>query len=199
MDATTARILQLVADLGIARPRDLTDRDLPHSILAQLHEQGRLERVGRGLYRLPERQPTQHSSLAAVCKRVPAGVVCLLSALRFHDLGTQSPFEVWLAIDPKHRLPRVEYPPIRVVRFSGSALTEGVEEHRTPDGAVRVYSVAKTVVDCFRYRNKVGLDIALEALKACLRERRASVDEVWTYARLLRMSNVMRPYLEATI
>lgn len=196
---TTAEILRLAAELGLVRPRDLTARNLPHTLLAQLYEQGRLERVGRGLYRLPGHQPTEHSSLAEVSKRVPQGVVCLLSALRFHGVGTQSPFAVWMAIHPKDRLPRLEYPPLRVVRFSGPALTEGVEEHSTPDGTVRVYSIAKTVVDCFRYRNKIGLDVALEALQCALRERRATVDELWDYAKALRMTNVMRPYLEASV
>lgn len=196
---TTEEVLRLVAELGLVRPRDLTARNLPHTLLAQLHQQGRLERVGRGLYRLAGYEPAGHSSLAEGCKRVSHGVVCLLSALRFHEIGTQSPFEVWMAIHPKARLPRLDYPPLRVVRFSGPALTDGVEEHSTPDGLVRVYSVPKTVVDCFRYRNKIGLDIALEALQASLRERRTTVDELWQYARMLRTANVMRPYLEASI
>jgi predicted transcriptional regulator of viral defense system len=168
-------------------------------MLAQLHRQGRLERIARGLYRLPDLETTEHSSLAEACSRVPTGIVCLLSALRFHNLGTQSPFEVWMAIPPKAWAPRIDYPPLRMVRFSGPALTEGVEEHHTPEGKVRVYSVAKTVVDCFRYRNKIGLDVALEALQTCLRERRATVDELWRFAKLLRMAKVMRPYLEATV
>jgi predicted transcriptional regulator of viral defense system len=195
----TAETLRLTAELGLIRPRDLTARHLPHSLLAQLCKQGRLERVGRGLYRLADHQPAEHSSLAEACKRVPQGVVCLLSALRFHELGTQNPFEIWMAIHPDARLPRLEYPPLRVVRFSGAALAEGVEEHATPDGIVRVYSVPKTVVDCFRYRNKVGLDVALEALQACLRERRATIDELWHYAKALRMASVLRPYLEASV
>jgi predicted transcriptional regulator of viral defense system len=195
----TAETLKLAAELGLVRPRDLTARNLPHTLLTQLYKQGRLERVGRGLYRLPGYDPAEHASLAEVCKRVPGAVVCLLSALRFHQLGTQSPFEVWIAIHPKDRTPRLEHPPVHVVRFSGAALTNGLEEHSTADGAVRVYSVAKTVVDCFRYRNKVGLDVALEALQACVRDRRATVDELWRYAKALRMANVIRPYLEATV
>jgi predicted transcriptional regulator of viral defense system len=195
----TTETLRLAAELGLIRPRDLTARHLPHTLLAQLHEQGRLERVGRGLYRLPGHEPAEHATLAEACKRVPQGVVCLLSALRFHELGTQSPFEVWLAIHPKARIPQFDYPPLHVVRFSGKALEDGVEEHSTADGSVRVYSVPKTIVDCFRYRNKVGLDVAVEALRACLRERRATVDEIWHHARALRMANVMRPYLEASV
>lgn len=199
--STTATndVLILAEDLRLVRPRDLTARGLPHSLLFQLQRQGRLERVGRGLYRLPGHDTTEHSSLAEACKRVPRGVICLLSALQYHNLGTQSPFEVWMAIHPKERVPRVETPPLRIVRFSGMALSEGVESHVTPDGDLRVYSVAKTVVDCFRYRNKIGLDVALEALQVCLRERRATVDEMWKYAKALRMTNVIRPYLEASV
>jgi predicted transcriptional regulator of viral defense system len=196
---TTEQALTLARELGFVRPRDLAARHLPHSVLAQLHHQGRLERVARGLYRLPDHEATEHFSLAAACRLVPKGVVCLLSALRFHDLGTQDPFQVWMAIHPKAWVPQIDYPPLRIVRFSGPALTEGVEEHHTSDGSVRVYSLPKTVVDCFRYRNKIGLDVALEALQAALRERRATVQALWHYAKLLRMTNVMRPYLEALV
>jgi predicted transcriptional regulator of viral defense system len=128
---------------------------------------------------------------------VPHGVVCLLSALRFHRLTTQAPFEVWLAIDRKARRPRVKHPPLRVVRFSGPALTEGVEEHTLEGVPVRVTTPARTVVDCFAYRNKVGLDVALEALRDCRRQRKATMDELHRAARVRRMANVMRPYLES--
>lgn len=167
--------------------------------------QGRLARVGRGLYALPGRPVSEHSALAEVARKHPRAVVCLLSALRFHELTTQAPFEVWLAIPNKARPPRLDYPPLRVVRFSEPALTEGVEEHAVDGVPVRVTNLARTVADCFKYRNKIGLDVALEALKEALKEgagpdgrgRRASVDELWRCARLDRVANVMRPYLEA--
>ncbi|MGL4552766.1 MAG: type IV toxin-antitoxin system AbiEi family antitoxin domain-containing protein, partial [Gemmataceae bacterium] len=130
-------------------------------------------------------------------KRVPHGVVCLLSALRFHGLTTQAPFEVWLAISRKTRLPNVEHPPLRVVRFPAAALVEGVERHDGEGVAVRVTDPARTVADCFAYRNKVGLDVALEALRDCRRQRRATVDELHRAALSRRMANVMRPYLES--
>ncbi len=196
-DKATTRALQLAAEQGVVRPRDLIAHGVPHTLLSQLHKQGRLQRVSRGLYRLPDAPVSEHSSLVQACTRIPGGVICLLSALRFHNLGTQNPFEVWMAIHFKARMPKPDYPPLRIVRFSGAALLEGVEEHSTPDGRVRVFGVAKTVVDCFRYRNKIGLDVGLEALDVSLRERRATVDEIWRYARLLRMTNVLRPYLEA--
>jgi predicted transcriptional regulator of viral defense system len=136
-------------------------------------------------------------TLAEACKRVPHGVVCLLSALQFHDLTTQAPFEVWMAISEKAWLPRVAYPPLRIVRFSGAALTSGIEEHQIEGVPVRVYCPAKTVADCFKYRNKIGLDVALEALRACWKKRRATMDDLWEAAKVCRMANVMRPYLES--
>ncbi|WP_459864738.1 type IV toxin-antitoxin system AbiEi family antitoxin domain-containing protein [Endothiovibrio diazotrophicus] len=132
-----------------------------------------------------------------MARRTPHAVICLLSALRFHDLTTQAPFEVWLAIPNKAHAPKMEYPPLRIVRFSGAALTGGVEEHVIDGVAVHVTSVAKTVVDCFKFRNKIGLDVALEALRAAWAERRVSMDELWHYAKLCRVANVMRPYLES--
>jgi predicted transcriptional regulator of viral defense system len=120
-----------------------------------------------------------------------------LSALRFHELTTQAPFEVWLAIDEKARLPKVDYPPIRIVRFSGKSLEFGIQEHRIEGVAVRVYSPAKTIADCFKYRNKIGLDVALEALRDCWQERRATTDELWAAAKVCRVANVMRPYMES--
>ena len=127
----------------------------------------------------------------------PRGVVCLLSALRFHALTTQAPFEVWLAIPKSARVPKAGYPPLRIVRFSGIALTEGIEDHIVDGVPVRVTSVAKTVVDCFKYRNKIGLDVALEALHEAWRAKRVTMDELWHFAAMCRVANVMRPYLES--
>lgn len=146
---------------------------------------------------MPSADVTEHHSLAEVCKRVPHGVICLLSALRFHELTTQNPFEVWIAVDIKAREPKLEPLQVRVVRFSGKALTEGVEEMTIEGVRVRVYNPAKTVADCFKYRNKVGRDVALEALRDCLSQRKATRGEIWSYAQICRVANVMRPYLEA--
>lgn len=160
-------------------------------------DKGEITRVGRGLYVARSLRPTKHHSLAQASKRVPHGVVCLLSALRFHDFTTQSPFQVWLAIPDKARLPKIDAPPLRIVRFSQKALTDGVREHRIEGVNVRISYPAKTVSDCFRYRNKIGLDVALEALRECKRQRRATVDDIWKAAKASRVSNVMRPYLES--
>jgi predicted transcriptional regulator of viral defense system len=132
-----------------------------------------------------------------VVKRAPKGVICLLSALRFHDLGTQDPFEVWLAIGEKDRRPRSEYPRIRIVRFSKPSLAFGQESRDIEGVPTRIFSAAKTVADCFKYRNKIGLDVAIEALRECMRSRKATTDELWQAAKVCRVANVMRPYMEA--
>lgn len=196
-DTKFAQVLKLVREQGMVRPRDLEARGLSRVYLQRLCERGALTRLGRGVYVLADADYTQNASLAEVCLRVPSGVVCLLSALRFHELGTQSAHPVWLALPNKARKPRLDYPPLHIVRFSGPALPEGVEGHKTSDGLVRVYGVAKTVADCFRYRNKIGLDVALEALRECRRDRRATLDELWHFAAVDKISSVMRPYLEA--
>jgi len=165
--------------------------------LTRLVRSGRLEKIGRGLYALPHRDVTEHQSLAETAKRVPHGVVCLLSALRFHGLTTQDPFEVWIAIDRKARRPLHDYPPLRVVRFPARALVEGVEEHQIQGVRVRISSPARTVVDCFRYRAKVGLDVAIEALRDYRRGEAGTVDELWKAAEIVRVRSVIRPYLEA--
>jgi predicted transcriptional regulator of viral defense system len=193
----TERVLALARRHGVLRARDLAPHGIPREYLTRLHAQGVLERPARGMYVLAEADGDEHQTLIEACKRVPHGVVCLLSALRFHGLTTQAPFEVWLGIDVKARLPKVDYPPLRIVRFSGPALTAGVEEHVNRGVPVRVTNPARTVVDCFKYRNKVGLDVALEALRDCRHKRMATVDELHRAAQTLRMANVIRPYLEA--
>jgi predicted transcriptional regulator of viral defense system len=158
---------------------------------------GQLVRVARGLYAMPDYQGGEHSALVSVAKRAPGVVFCLLTALRIHDLTTQAPFEVWIAIGNKGHPPRLDYPPLRTVRFSDVALAAGVETQRIDGAEVRVTDVAKTVADCFKFRNKIGLDVALEALREARRTRKASADDLWRYARINRVTNVMRPYLEA--
>jgi predicted transcriptional regulator of viral defense system len=194
-----AKVLDLVRDMGILRPRDLTRRGLPADYLWRLYRKEKLERVGRGMYALPDSDLTEHHTLAEAAVRVPRGVICLLSALRFHDLTTQAPFEVWMATDVKARRPKEEIIPLRIVRFSGEALSAGIETYKIEGVDVRVYSPAKTVADCFKYRNKIGLDVAIEALRDYWRGRRASADELWKYAKACRVANVIRPYVEALI
>jgi predicted transcriptional regulator of viral defense system len=192
-------VLELVRRAGMLRPRDLDRYGIARTYLQRLEQRGLLERAGRGLYRLPSAEVTEHHGLATACKLIPHGVICLLSALQFHELTTQAPFEVWMAIDVRARRPRGTTPPLRIVRFSGRALTEGVEVHEIEGVRVRVYGPAKTVADCFKYRNKIGLDAALEALRDYRRQHPAGMDELWQFAHICRVSNVMRPYLEAQV
>jgi len=198
-----SRLLELIRQEGIVRPRDLDKHQIPRNYLNRLHQQGLIDRIGRGLYMLPDSEVTEHHSLVGASKRVPKGIICLLSALRFHELTTQSPFEVWMALHPKAWHPKIDSPPLHIVRFSGIALSLGVEEHTIEGVRVKVYNPSKTVVDCFRYRNKIGLDVALEALRDYLAAKDANgqrlytIDELWIYAKQCRMSNVMMPYIEA--
>ena len=197
MDSSRQTILNLAARNGLIRPRDLDALGLHSVALTRLVRQGLLIRVARGLYARPDRAVSEHGTLAEVARKQPQVIVCLLSALRVHELTTQSPFEVWLAIPNKARAPKMEYPPLRIVRFSGAALTDGVEEHVIDGVTVRVTTVARTVADCFKFRNKIGLDVAIEALQEAWRAKRVSMDELWRYAILCRVANVMRPYMES--
>ena len=199
MPSTTDRnkTLKLARRRQGVTARELAAAHIHRQVLSRLVESGEIERVVRGVYRLPEHPLTENHGLAMAGTVVPHGVICLLSALQFHGIGTQLPSEVWIAIDRRARRPALKYPPLRIVRYSGAALTEGVESHRIEGQTVRVYNVAKTVADCFKYRNKIGLDVALEALREARRAKQASADALWRYAKINRVANVMRPYLEA--
>jgi len=190
-------LLELARKRGVVRSSDLKAFGIPREYLSRLEREGILERASRGIYYLPGNDLTEHHSLAEAAKVTSRGVVCLLSALRFHGLTSQSPFEVWVALDPKSHRPIGGGVPLRIVRFSGHALSAGVEAHEIEGVLVRIYSPAKTVADCFKYRNKIGLDVALEALRDYRKRRRASADELWKYAKICRVANVMRPYMEA--
>ena len=193
------RALKLARRRQGVTTRELAARGIHRQVLTRLVAEGELERVVRGLYRLADQSPTEHRGLVMASAAVPQGVVCLLSALQFHGIGTQLPSEVWVAIDRRARRPALKYPPLRVVRYTGAALTEGVELHRIEGRTVRVYGVAKTVADCFKYRNKIGLDVALEALREAWRARRFTMDALDRYARICRVQRVMQPYLEALV
>lgn len=191
------QLMRLVRKRKLLRARELAEQGLPTIALTRLVQAGKLERVARGLYGLPGAAMSEHRSLAEVALLVPRGVVCLLSALLFHEIGTQAPFEVWLAIPNRVAAPRIEHPAIRVVRMSDDALIEGLQRKRIDGVEVPIFNPARTVVDCFKFRNKIGLDVALEALRDGWRERRFAMDELWHHATLQRVANVMRPYIEA--
>jgi predicted transcriptional regulator of viral defense system len=191
------KVLKLARRTGMIRPRDLIAIGVPRQYLSILVRQGAVQKVGRGLYAATGAEVTAEHSIAEASKRVPQGVICLLSALRLHGMTTQAPFEVWMAIGTKAWRPKVDYPPLRIVTFSGKALTSRVQERKIEGVPVRVYDPAKTVADCFKYRNKIGLDVALEALRDCRKKRLATMDELWDAASICRVSNVIRPYLES--
>lgn len=196
------QVLDLLDKNDVLRPSDLVAEGLPKDYLYQLTQQGVIERVGRGLYRRPSGELSQWQSFVEVSKRVPAGVVCLLSALVFYGITTQNPFQVWLAIDRKAWRPNIDYPPLRFVTMSGPAMSEGVMTHKVQGTAlksatIKVFSLEKTIADCFKYRNKIGLDVAVEALREALRMRRFSLAELYRYAEICRVTQVIRPYVES--
>lgn len=193
------QILDYARQQSIFTAREASKMGIHSQLLTRLVREGTLERIARGQYRLPDQQLTEHFSLAVVAQAVPSGVICLLSALSFHGIGTQLPADVWLAIDRRARWPRLDYPRLRVVRFSGEAFTAGIETHTVEGQTVKVYGIAKTLADLFKYRNKVGLDVVLEALRETWYENRFTIDEIDRYARICRVQRVMTPYLEALV
>jgi predicted transcriptional regulator of viral defense system len=190
-------VLRLIRQLGIVRPIDLEAHGVPRAQLYDRVRKGLVARQARGIYVASRHAYSAEHTLAQVAKRVPAGVFCLLTALRFHGLTTQSPSEVWIALSEKSRKPRLDYPRLRVARFSGPALTQGIDTHRLEGVEIRVYCAAKTVADCFKYRNKVGIDVAVEALRDFSRKHRGGATELARFARICRVSRVMQPYLDA--
>lgn len=192
-------ILELIKQKGVLRPRDLDAPAIPRTYLQRLYQRGTIIKIGRGLYTLPDIHITENHTFAEAAKRIPNGIICLLSALSFHGLTSQIPFEAWMAIDRKSRLPKVDYPSIRFVRFSAQALTEGVEKHVIDGVQVKVYNASKTVADCFKYRNKIGIDVAIEALKDCWSQRKCTMDEIWKFSRICRVDNVMKPYIQSLL
>lgn len=184
-------------DEPVVRRSTLEEMGLSWRQIQNLLDAGKLERVGRGLYVWKVVPPTEHRTLAEAVVRVPHGVVCLLSALAFHGLGTQVPHVVWMAIRRGSRLPRVDWPPLEVVQFSGEAWAHGVAHHQIEGATVKITSAAKTVADCFKFRSKVGLDVALEALRDYLGRRGRSIDALFEAADACRVRRVIMPYVES--
>ena len=196
-ETKTERLLQLVRERGLVRAREVAAAGYPTALLYRLRDRGELEQVGPGLFRDPDADLTERHSYAEVAKLVPAGVICLLSALSFHEIGTQNPWRVWMALEKGKQRPRSPEPPLKIVWFSGDAMEEGVEHHEVEGVEVRVFSAAKTVADLFKFRNKVGVDVALEALREGLERRIFSRDQILHFARICRVERVMKPYLQA--
>ncbi|MBC8391861.1 MAG: type IV toxin-antitoxin system AbiEi family antitoxin domain-containing protein [Deltaproteobacteria bacterium] len=193
----TEKVLAIARKHGILRVKDLREQGINPEYLRRLCNRGELTRIARGLYMSADADISANIGLAQAAKWIPHGVVCLVSALQFHNVGTQSPHEIWIAIDRDIRRPRIDYPPLRIMRFSGQAFTEGVEQHKIEGVVVKVFSIAKTVADCFKYRNKIGLDVAIEALRDCRQNKKCTNDELWQYANICRVAKIIKPYMEA--
>lgn len=179
------------------RAADVREHGWSPQLLIRLHQAGKLQRLGRGLYGLPDAEITEHQTLIEVCQRVPKAVLCLLSALQFHEIGTQLPHEVWIALPEGSQTPALSYPSLRITRLRGTAYTDGIQTVTDLGAPIRVYCAAKTVTDCFKFRNKIGLDVALEALKDAWHNRKVTMAELSHFAKINRVERVMQPYLEA--
>ena len=193
------RALALARARGIVRARDFTAAGIARTYIQRLCNEELLVRAGRGLYQAADAEIETQHSLVEASRALPHGVVCLLSALQFHGLTTQTPHEVWMMIGSKKWAPRKPPVSLRIIRATGTALSDGMKRHKIEGIEVPIYSVAKTVADCFKHRNKVGIEVAIEALRDCLRQRKCTIDDLWRYARVCRVQNVMRPYLEALL
>lgn len=199
MKKDAEKILMFASDKGIVRSRDVSALNISTAVLSRMVKTGCIKRIARGLYTLPDKAYTEYSVIAEIAVKYPHGILCLLSALRFYEIGTQSPFEVWYAVPNKAKAPHNKYVSIRTVRFSGAALTEGIDIQNIDGVPVNVTSPARTVADCFKFRNKIGLDVALEALQHVWRDKKASMDDIWHFAEVDRVVNIMRPYLESLV
>jgi len=193
------RALDLARTKGIARARDFAAAGIARTYLQRLVGEGRLVRLGRGLYQLADVDLAAGHSLAEAARVVPHGVICLLSALQFHELTTQTPHQVWMMIGLRKWTPTTCPVGLRIVRATGEALSAGIGHHVIEGVTVPIYEPAKTVADCFKHRSKIGLDVAIEALRDCLRRKRCTIDQLWHFAGLCRVQTVMRPYLEAQL
>jgi len=192
-------ILLALKNNKIMRAKDIFGLGISREYLSKLHEKGVVERLERGIYSLPDIELSEWYMLALAQVRIPSGVVCLLSALRFHNLTTQNPGEVWMAVGSREYIPEDSSVFVNVVRMTNKCLFLGTEDHFIDGVSVKIYNPAKTVVDCFKFRNKVGLDVAIESLKEVVSQRKATIDQIWEYAGISRMRNVIRPYMEALL
>ena len=193
------QVIDLVRGQSLIRPRDLKEHGLPKDYLYILAQEGVIERIGRGLYQWPNKDLGRHHSLVEISKLAPKAIVALLSALNYHNMTTQNPHQIWLAIDRKAWRPEISYPPVRFVTMSAESLHSGVETHSIEGVSIKIFNPAKTVVDCFKYRGKVGLDVALEALREGWSARKFTIDELQGYAKICRVQKVMQPYLESLV
>ncbi len=193
------RVLDLLKTKGMLRLKDFLAEDIGQETLARLVREGQIVRPSRGLYQLSDAPMDASQILAEAAALVPKGIVCLISALQFHQLTLQMPSSVWMAIERTAWKPTISYPSIRFVRFSGWALTEGIERYSIQSCHVPITDPPRTIVDCFRYRNKIGIDVAMEGLREGIRQRKCTPDQLWHYAKKARVWTIMRPYVETEV
>ena len=191
------KALALIKEKGIVRSSEFVEEGIPRVIISRLVVNQQLQQVGRGLYCLPEKKFSEKESLLVIATRVPQANFCLFTALQIHELTTQLPRKIWIAMPVDSRLPKIDYPPIKMVKYSGEAYFEGIEIQEADGVQYRVYNVAKTIADCFKHRNKIGMDVAIEALRDAYLKNKVTADELWHYAKICRVANIMRPYIEA--
>ncbi len=198
MKTVREKVLEAARNQSVFRACDVQDASDPRSTLRRMAAEGAIVRVGRGLYALADAEISANHSLVEAAKRYPGGVICLISALFFHEIGTQMPYETWM-MRPDHKVtPNREFP-IRFVYCTGAAFSHGIETHRIEGAEVCIYSCAKTVADCFKYRNKIGLDVAAEALQEGWRAKRFTMDDLWQAAKVCRVQNIIQPYVEMLV
>lgn len=191
------QVLELAQHKGVLRACDLEASAIPRVVLARLIATDQLKRVSRGLYRLPDAPSSELESLVTIARRVPQGVICLLSALQFHGLTTQLPREVWIAMPRGSHVPLFDYPPLRMIQGAPHVFRLGIEHVVRDQVPLQIYSAARTVADCFKFRSRIGVDVAIDALRDALTFKKATADEIWEFAKAIRVANVIRPYLES--
>lgn len=194
-----SKILEYATQKGAISPKDIEKMGISRQVLYWLYREGNLVRISRGTYSLRDIEPTEYHTYVTVAVAFPSSVICLLSALQFHELTTQMPRKVWIALNRQvdRRSRKSSRLPVSIVRFSDKAFSQGIETHQMEGVNLRIYNAAKTVADCFKYRNKIGLDVAIEALTDCIRQKKATRDQIWQYAKICRVANIIRPYMEA--
>ncbi|MCW8451804.1 type IV toxin-antitoxin system AbiEi family antitoxin domain-containing protein [Legionella quinlivanii] len=196
-DSYKQKVLQMASKTGVVRMSDLTKQGITRATVSRLVNENKLEKLAPGLYCLSGTELSEKESLVIVASRVPQAVFCLLTALQIYDLTTQLPRKVWISMPKGSHVPKMDYPPLKMVQYSDEAFSEGIEIIESDNIKLRVYNLAKTIADCFKHRNKIGLDVAIEALKEAYSKNKVTVDELWHYAKICRVANVMRPYIEA--
>jgi predicted transcriptional regulator of viral defense system len=196
MQTNIDKIQEIILQRGIVTSADIRKLGFSPKQLCYMKAKGILRRISRGVYTLSG-HVTANETFTEIALKIPHGVICLFSALQYHELTTQMPYESWVAIEKNSYYPRSLKPSVKIIQLTGKIFSSGIETHTDNGVSIKVYCPAKTVVDCFRFRNKIGIDIAIEAMRDVLSQKKAAYDEIWEYARICRMTKVMRPYLEA--